>query len=1729
VQLRDNTSSNITTGGDAVSLATNVGSLGGVADNGDGTYTATLTAGTTSGTATITGTVNGAGITDTALVTVNAVPDPTQTLITATPTAIIADGASTSTILVQIKDYSNTNYTSGGDTVTLATDLGSLGSVTDNGNGTYTATLTSGVTSGTATITGTLNAVAITDTEAVTLTGVPDPVTSTITASPTTIIADGASTSTITVQLKDNLSANISAGGSTVTLATDLGSLGSVTDNGDGTYTATLTSAATPGSATITGSLNAVAMTDIETVTFALAPDLQQFAYRWRNDDGGETDDTAFQVTATVDTSTTSTSYTPVAGMTRTFVAGEEGDYLVSFSSTIETSTGSNLTMHAALHVDGSITGYEHTERQINNDSSFPNTPSGVGITTLVTGVTNGTTIDVRYKTSTGTAVMHERTLTFKKIDLADFTQATATADTTTTSASDGLLSGMTITDPGAGDYLVYFSGSTRNSSNAGNNNFFSIYAAGSQVLHSEQRILSEASQGNPNSYPVAIAARVTLASATDDIEIRWRRATTGTATMHERTLVAQRVSASAVSQVSATGDDATSSASDVTVNSMTITDPGAGSYLVSFSSTISGNATTQNVHYYVSLYAGGSKVAHTEREIYNESSWDNGSSNPVMLNAYVTLASATDDFEVRWRSEGGTATMHQRTLVAARLDSAATWVAAEDNVLALLAKTTPKRLRIAFANNAGTSTSVQYRLEVSEPNPPSCDAATDYTRVDTDPDWTMVDSTYRGDGDATSNIPPSVGTDLTDAYVDPPAFVAGQFVDGVGDDQTSGIVLDNQEITEIEYALQATASAKDGAVYCFRLTNAGSTTDFSYAEATYGKVTVDGVDHLLVEASGGGNIASPQEAGTSFNIQITAQDALNNTVLNFDGVGNTADITSDGTLSAGSGTTGTFTGGVLDPHAVTHAVTISNVGDFTITATKTSDTESGTSNTFTVNPGAAAGATSLITAAPTSIVADGATTSTITVQLKDANSNNLTTGGDTVTLATNLGSLGSVTDNSNGTYTATLTSVTTTGTATITGSVNGGNITDNEDVTFTAGPADGATSLITAVPTGIVADGISTSTITVQLKDASSNLLTSGGDTVTLATDLGTLGSVTDNSDGTYTATLTSSLTLGTATITGSVNAAAITDNATVIFAVPDLQQLHYIWRNDDGGEGFDTGNGADGSVTISSSRNINTSILGSNRVGNADGIVSTVASFGSATGGTTLTLASATGFAAGDEVFLVNLQGDATNNGNVGKYEFLKIASIATNTLTFTNTIQNIYGATASNLDLTGQKVVAQRVPHWTSVTINSGGTLAANAWDGSSGGILVFRANGSVNVNAGGIIDANSLGYRGGAGGVADGGQNGESYDAFVGKGGAGTLAGTAGGGAGRFNGSNSSGTRGGGGGGGEDDQGTTEAGGGGGGGGYAGGGGGGGGGADNALSGAGGAGGGTGVAGGGGGCAPGNAVGTDGANAGSSAGNSGVAPSDCIGGAAGSGATTGQGGSSAGFGGGDADSSGGGGGGGGLYGEATLANIFLGSGGGGGGDSDEGASNGADGADGGGIIFIIADSVSNSGTIRSNGGDGLAGGLGSDPFGASGGGSGGSILIQANSFTNSATFTGTGGSGGARDTGTSAGAGGGDGGVGRVRIEADSITGTTSPAASTDVTPVGSVATFAAAQDTLLLALAKDPTLKRLRILISNEAGGAANGTTYRLEVSEPNPATCDAATDYERVDTDPPTA
>ena len=123
-----------------------------MSDNGDGTYSATLTSSTTAGSPTITATDNTLGISGQATLTQTAGP-AAHVSVSLLPTSIPADGASTSTATATVTDANGNGVA--GETVTLS----SGGSMTDQGDGTYTGTVTSTTTAGPRTITATDGAI----------------------------------------------------------------------------------------------------------------------------------------------------------------------------------------------------------------------------------------------------------------------------------------------------------------------------------------------------------------------------------------------------------------------------------------------------------------------------------------------------------------------------------------------------------------------------------------------------------------------------------------------------------------------------------------------------------------------------------------------------------------------------------------------------------------------------------------------------------------------------------------------------------------------------------------------------------------------------------------------------------------------------------------------------------------------------------------------------------------------------------------------------------------------------------------------------------------------------------------------------------------------------------------------------------------------------------------------------------------------------------------------------------------------------------------------------------------------------------------------------------------------------------------------------------------------------------------------------------------------------------
>jgi adhesin/invasin len=224
-------------------------------------------------------------------------------------------------------------------------------------------------------------------------------------------------------------------------------------------------------------------------------------------------------------------------------------------------------------------------------------------------------------------------------------------------------------------------------------------------------------------------------------------------------------------------------------------------------------------------------------------------------------------------------------------------------------------------------------------------------------------------------------------------------------------------------------------------------------------------------------------------------------------------------------------------------------VGDYTLRFASGALTPA-VSNTVTLSAGAVSAAQSTVSATPTSIVASsGAVTSTITVTARDASGNPVP--GATVSLtATGTGNAltqPSGPTNGSGVATGTLSS-TDAGPKVVTATADGTTITQTTTVTVTAGAVSASQSTVTADPTSIPADGTS-STITVTARDQFDNPVP--GVTVTLTANPTTGNTLTQpsgptNASGVATGTL-SSTEAGDKVVSAMAGGISITQTATV------------------------------------------------------------------------------------------------------------------------------------------------------------------------------------------------------------------------------------------------------------------------------------------------------------------------------------------------------------------------------------------------------------------------------------------------------------------------------------------------------------------------------------------------------------------------------------------------------
>ncbi|WP_250438598.1 beta strand repeat-containing protein [Delftia tsuruhatensis] len=286
VQLKDALGNLVTTCTDTVAFTLNAGTQGvpavSVTGCSAGMYTGTVTSPVLVGSGTFGFTINGAAAVATATVSyAAATPSTSASTIVATPASIVANGSSTSVLRVQLVDASSNPINTCTNTVAFTLNGGTQGTPNVGAAsctaGIYTGTVTSPTAVGSGIFGFTINGSAAVATASVSYTaGPPSTSASTIVASPTSIIANGTATSTLTAQLKDASGNSISTCANTVAFTLNGGTQGSPAVGAGscsaGVYTATVTAPTAVGSGTFGFTINGSAATATAVVNYTAGP-----------------------------------------------------------------------------------------------------------------------------------------------------------------------------------------------------------------------------------------------------------------------------------------------------------------------------------------------------------------------------------------------------------------------------------------------------------------------------------------------------------------------------------------------------------------------------------------------------------------------------------------------------------------------------------------------------------------------------------------------------------------------------------------------------------------------------------------------------------------------------------------------------------------------------------------------------------------------------------------------------------------------------------------------------------------------------------------------------------------------------------------------------------------------------------------------------------------------------------------------------------------------------------------------------------------------------------------------------------------------------------------------------------------------------------------------------------------------------------------------------------------
>lgn len=235
-----------------------------------------------------------------------------------------------------------------------------------------------------------------------------------------------------------------------------------------------------------------------------------------------------------------------------------------------------------------------------------------------------------------------------------------------------------------------------------------------------------------------------------------------------------------------------------------------------------------------------------------SSSNWDSSATAVLSTGTNTWLTSGTSDLNgyTFLGYTSGTVSPYNINTITTDFATSAT-SGTQDTSLTSMALSTIKRLRVEVANKGGDVGigTQQFRLEYGAKST-TCAAISSWTDVGAvGGDWDMGDSSYLTDGNSTTNIAATYGgvSDSNSSFLSSNA--------GIKDTSSTAAAktVDSTQFAELEYAVQPVGTASGN--YCFRVTNAGTATGYTYTTYAESNVTASAAT-LTLTLDGGGTIA---------------------------------------------------------------------------------------------------------------------------------------------------------------------------------------------------------------------------------------------------------------------------------------------------------------------------------------------------------------------------------------------------------------------------------------------------------------------------------------------------------------------------------------------------------------------------------------------------------------------------------------------------------------------------------------------------------------------------------------------------------------------------------------------------------------------------------------------------------------------------------------------------------